>query len=225
MKAKTYRILYALFGVALALQIGVAMLSYRAMSRSVTAVQWVAHTHTVVADLTALRLSVLEAENAKRGFILTGDAHQLEPYRAAVEAIPEESREIRILIADNPAQVRRLDTLGPLIESRMALLADGVNLPERSNDAVRQVSLAKEGALAMAAVGKAILEMEAAENLLLSKRIVDSELIYRRTVSLLMAGSFIALGLLLTVFSFLTHAVRKRWLAEGGARAANTKME
>jgi len=225
MRANTYRVLYALFGAAIVLQVGVALLSYRAMNRSAIAVQWVAHTHAVVANLTALRLSVLEAENARRGFILTGDAHQLEPYGAAVEAIPEESRELRILIADNPVQLRRLDTLGPLIESRMALLADSVNLPERSNDAVRQVSLTKEGVLAMAAVRKAVLEMEAAENVLLSKRIVDSELVYRRTVSLLIAGSFIALGLLLTVFFFLTHAVRKRRLAEGLALASNAKLE
>src|SRR5271168_3596780 len=105
MKANTYRILYALFGIALALQIGVAGLAYRTMNRFVIATLWVAHTHAVVADLTALRLSVLEAEDARRAFILTNDAHQLEPYRASVEAIPEESRELRTLIADNPAQL------------------------------------------------------------------------------------------------------------------------
>ena len=126
-----------------------------------------AHTHRVVAELTALRLSVLEAENARRGFILTGDANQLGPYRAAMGDIPAEFRELRILIADNPEQLRRLNKLGPLIETRMALLADSVHLAERSNEAARQVRLTKEGAVAMAAVRSALLEMEAGENVLL----------------------------------------------------------
>src|SRR4030088_3132955 len=98
MKSNTYRFLYALFGVALALQMGVAILSYRAMNRSAVAVQWVAHTHVVLARLTALQLSVLEAENARRGFILTADANQLGPYATAKAVIPEELRELQILI-------------------------------------------------------------------------------------------------------------------------------
>jgi signal transduction histidine kinase len=225
MKASTYRILYALFGVALALQIVVATLSHRAMKRSVIATQWVAHTHQVVAELTALRLSVLEAENARRGFILTGDANQLGPYRAAMGEIPEESRELRILIADNPDQLRRLDTLGPLIETRMAWLADSVHLAERSNEAARQVLLTKEGAAAMTAVRMALLEMEAGENVLLPERVADSENVYRRTVLFLVAGSCIALGLFLTVFFFLTHAVRKRRLAEELTIASHTSLK
>jgi signal transduction histidine kinase len=225
MKANTYRILYALFGVALVLQIGVAMLSYRAMNRSVIAAQWVAHTHAVVAELTALQLSVLEAENARRGFILTGDANQLGPYRTAVSAIPEEFRELRILMADNPVQLGRLDTLGPLIETRMAFLADSVRLAERGKEAARQMLLTKEGAVPMAAVRGALLEMEAAENVLLPERVADSENVYRRTVLLLVAGSCIALGLFLTVFFFLTHAVRKRRLAEELTLASNTKLQ
>jgi CHASE3 domain-containing protein len=101
MKANTYRILYALFSVALALQIAVAMLSYRAMNRSAIAVQWVSHTHVVLAELTALQLSVLEAENARRGFILTGDANQLGPYRATIGAIPEaDVHDGKVLILD-----------------------------------------------------------------------------------------------------------------------------
>jgi signal transduction histidine kinase len=225
MKANTYRILYALFSVALALQIAVAMLSYRAMNRSAIAVQWVSHTHVVLEELTALQLSVLEAENARRGFILAGDANQLGPYRAAMSAIPEELRELRILIADNPVQLRRLNALGPLIETRMALLADSVHLAERGNEAARQVLLTNEGAVAMAAVREALLEMEAAEGVLLPERVADSENVYRRTVLLLVVGSCIALGLFLTVFFFLTHAVRKRRLAEELTLASNTKLQ
>ena len=225
MKANTYRILYALFCVALALQIGVAELAHRAMNRSVVAVQWVAHTHAVMADLSALLLSVLEAENARRGFILTNDPRQLEPYYAAVKAIPEESRELRILVADNAVQLHRLHTLEPLIKARMALLADSVHRAERTNESVRQVSLTKEGALAMAAVRKETLEMEAAENLLLVERAVESRRIYGSTVALFIVGSCTAVALLLAVFFFLTHAVRKRRLAEELTLASNAKLQ
>jgi signal transduction histidine kinase len=225
MKAKIYWILYVLFGVALTLQIGVTVLSYRAINRSTVAAQWVAHTHAVLADLTALRLSGLEAEDARRGFILTGDAHQLEAYAAAVKNIPEQERELGMLVADNPPQKRRLETLTPVLEARMALLAESIELTKHGKETARQVFLTKEGGLAMAEVHKAILEMEATEDSLLAERIVESHKVYRSTVLLLVAGSCIALGLLLAVFLFLTHAVRNRRLAEELALTSNTKLE
>ena len=223
MKAKTYRILYALFGIALALQIGVTALAYRAMHRSTIAVQLVAHSHAIVADLTDLRLAILEAEDARRGFNLTGDSLLLEPYTAAVNAIPEKSRDLRTLVAD-PAQLRRLDELGTLIEARMGLLASNDRSSNRGIETARQLLLTQRGLAAMIAVHKAILEMVTAENVLLAGRVIDSENVYSRTVSLLVAGSCAALALLITVFFFLTHAVRKRRVAEELTLASNTKL-
>jgi len=225
MKAKTYRILYALFGIALALQIGVAALARRAMNRSVVAAQWVAHTHAVVANLTALRLSVLEAENARRGFIVTNDARQLEPYTAAVEAILEESRELRILIADNPVQLRRLDKLGPLIEARMALLGDSVPLGEQrgrpsSVDDQRRHTCDGRSSRGNPGDGsrREYLAGETSSGM-------ESEKIYHRTVSLVVAGGCTAIALVLAVFFFLTHAVRKRRMAEEFTLASNTRLQ
>ena len=54
---------------------------------------------------------------------------------------------------------------------------------------------------------------------------MDSENVYRRTVLFLVAGSCIALGLFLTVFFFLTHAVRKRRMAEELTIASHTKLK
>jgi light-regulated signal transduction histidine kinase (bacteriophytochrome) len=67
--------------------------------------------------------------------------------------------------------------------------------------------------------------MGAAENVLLAEHVLDSEKVYRRTVSLLVAGSCIALGLLFTVFFFLTREVRERRLAEKHVLASNAELE
>jgi signal transduction histidine kinase len=225
MKVRAYWILYSLFGVAVALQIGVAVLFYSAMNRSIIAEREVAHAHAVVAQITALRLSILEAEGARRSFILTGDTHELEPYRAAVKAIPEESHELRKLLADNPAQLRRVDALEPLIETRMALLTDTIeHLKDIKHEAARQVALIEVGGVAMAEVRTAIVEMETAERIFRAERVVASEKIYRLTVIFLLVGSLVALGLLLTVFFFLIQAVYRRQLAEEFAVAANSKL-
>jgi light-regulated signal transduction histidine kinase (bacteriophytochrome) len=53
----------------------------------------------------------------------------------------------------------------------------------------------------------------------------DSKNVHHRTVLLLIAGSCIALGLFMTVFSLLAHAVRKRQMAEELTLASNTKLQ
>ena len=60
-------------GLSLALVIGAAALSFGNLDEYRQNAEWVAHTHVVIERLETLRSEVLKVENARRGYVLTGD--------------------------------------------------------------------------------------------------------------------------------------------------------
>lgn len=48
----------------------------------------VAHSIAVITTAQALERSVRDAERGQRGFLITGDAAYLEPYRTGIQAVP-----------------------------------------------------------------------------------------------------------------------------------------
>ena len=65
-----------------------------------------------------------QAEDAERGYLITGDPQILDAHAAALRNVPVQVGEVRALTQDNPAQQQRLDRLERLIEQRLGLLAE-----------------------------------------------------------------------------------------------------
>jgi CHASE3 domain sensor protein len=51
---------------------------------------WVAHTIEVINKTQALERAVQDAERGQRGFLITGDAANLDPYNKGVREIPDD---------------------------------------------------------------------------------------------------------------------------------------
>ena len=74
---------------------------------------WVAHTSRVLLALEDIGSSLTAAESGQRGYLSTGKTEYLEPYFAVRERIPSRLADLRRLIADNPRQRARVDSLEP----------------------------------------------------------------------------------------------------------------
>ena len=75
-----------------------------------------------IRDRLADVLNVLQdAEIGGRGFIITGDDSFLQPYQNAETKIGAAVNDLRILIADNPAQLKRLAQADPIIVAKLSL--------------------------------------------------------------------------------------------------------
>ena len=75
------------------------------------AMQWVDHTDQVLGQSRRLLRLLVDMETGVRGYLLTGDDVFLQPYREAAKAIDSEYRALYRLVADDPAQQTRLETL------------------------------------------------------------------------------------------------------------------
>ena len=163
----------ALLVAALLINAGLALYNIRDVA---TSVQWVSHTNAVLGQLESVLSSLIDAETAERGYLLTGQAAYLDPYRRAVTALPSELADLRELVMDNPAQTARALRVEQLAAERMAIVRRGIEVhdaaPDRARAAqsARQILITGEGKQVMDAIREEIGRMQAVEQELMEDR-------------------------------------------------------
>ncbi|HDS1735888.1 response regulator [Pseudomonas sp. BP8] len=76
-----------------------------------SAMQWVEHTDRVIGNANETVKLSIDMETGMRGFLITGDERFLDPYEVAKPRIFSSLDSLRELVADNPAQVDRVNRL------------------------------------------------------------------------------------------------------------------
>jgi methyl-accepting chemotaxis protein len=122
------RRLAAGFGVACLVLLLIAVVSDRNTANLIDTEGLVNHTYQVRTRLADLSAALVAAESAQRGYLITGNDGNLEPYRNTLGTIKETMDDLRKLTADNPRQVRRLGELQPLIDQRLTLLREAIGV-------------------------------------------------------------------------------------------------
>src|SRR5205823_12719302 len=103
--------------VVIILAVGAAAL--RSTAATVESARWVAHALEVRGELEATFAELNYAETAVRGYVITGDTTYLAPYDSAQARLGGLLAGLRALTADNPAQLRRLESLATLVSVRL----------------------------------------------------------------------------------------------------------
>jgi PAS domain S-box-containing protein len=205
----------ALLVVALVVDAGLALHNIREVAVSL---QWVSHTNEVLARLEAVLSTLKDAETGQRGYLLTGEASYLEPYREAVDRLPGQAAALRQLTLDNPAQTARVLRLDELATQRMAILKRGLDLagldPDRGRglSSGRQAVLSGEGKQVMDRIRSEVDEMERVERELLEERGAIARGAARTAVVTTVVALVIGLALVaLVVWLFARNlAIRQR---------------
>jgi two-component system cell cycle sensor histidine kinase/response regulator CckA len=81
------------------------------INRLLSAEQQISHTHEVIAQAYRIEKQLVNMESGERGYLITGSPNFLEPYRRALSSIDSEFDKLAQLVADNPAQLQRLEKL------------------------------------------------------------------------------------------------------------------
>jgi CHASE3 domain sensor protein len=119
---------FAGFLLAFAAVIVIAVLSYDSLKLSGKSAQSLTRTVEVLGQIQALVSTLKDAETGQRGYLLTGRESYLEPFLAARQALPGQLASVTALVADDPAQRNRLDTLKSLATDKMQELIETVDL-------------------------------------------------------------------------------------------------
>src|SRR4051812_19019028 len=72
---------------------------------------WVTHTDDVIIQFKEILGLMIDMETGERGFLMSGEQKFLEPYQFAKSKFDESLKNLQNTVADNPAQVKRLDEI------------------------------------------------------------------------------------------------------------------
>lgn len=168
---------------------------------------------------------VQEVESGARGYVITGDPSHLEPYRSGVAATDASLERMRVIGRSEEDLRARLSLIEQLVENRIALAAELVDLRARGADAQSIVAAVEAGRLAMARVSEQVDSATAAERDAFDRR--KSRVENQALITNLALAAGVILGVLALVWLYIlsSHEAARRRLAEGELRTLNAELE
>jgi PAS domain S-box-containing protein len=218
MRARTGRALPVLgFCLSLGIFATVGALAYRSVAALLEVNRWVEHTDEVIEACNDVFLTLRDAGAGRRGYSLTGDAAELLAYQRARALLADERRALPALVADRPAQGRRVRELDAMLDARLSQIDASIAYRDAHGyDRDREDAFSREGTIAAKAIREAIGALVDEERRLLREREASEHARTGATKLVLEAGAALSLGLLLVAFSLLLkeNARRRRMEAE-----------
>jgi methyl-accepting chemotaxis protein len=178
---------------------------FRALNQSIHTAERVAHTQEVIAGANAVIRDSGDVVGAVRGFAITGDEAILGPYREAVSDAERNAADLRRLVADNPAQVARVDRMTELLDRYLNEVTDPMVAATRAGDRAEATRLVKSaGAPLVAELIKVGDEFIGEEQALLGTRTAASRSASRSAQNLVLVGLGLVTALTVAIGLFLS---------------------
>jgi PAS domain S-box-containing protein len=201
--------LLAVFAFSTFLLVSFAIVLYRQSSVVERHDKWVLHSYDVLHMARRLYTHALDAETGQRGYLLTGKAVFLEPYKKALSQLDGEMEKLVKATVDNPNQQQSLSIMRSRMDELLQLLDTQIQLYEHHGIQALSKKDLMDSRSAMDDVRAQIDVITSDELGVLRERISLSRQEQRNYVTTLFVGSGLSLiGLMLAnlvIFSLLSH--------------------
>jgi signal transduction histidine kinase/CheY-like chemotaxis protein/CHASE3 domain sensor protein len=217
------RRLFMAVAIPVALLVVVGAILWAQIARMKEMALWVDHTDRVIARIYDVQKQIADQESALRGYLISEDRSFLEPYEQSQPA--RMLGELHDLVADNPAQVERVEDATQRYEAWFRLttpiVAPGAKLAEFRSKAALDVRQR-----AMSRLRSLLTEVQRVEQTLRHERVVSSDAA-NNTGVVLAAMLFVALTLAIAFVtrSQLTSVADSYAAALGGERDSRRAIE
>ncbi|WGV23318.1 PAS domain S-box protein [Halotia branconii] len=197
------------FSLALLLLCGVGTVSYLSIQRLRAEKQWVIHTYEVLELLARIRIGLGNAESAKSSYMLTQKAVDRETYNTEKQKVYQTLKSVRHLISNNTGQIKRLDTIEPLIVQRFTLLEQSINLlAQRNLDQTSQMAITEQLIKVRIKLRSVNRAMENEEKTLLKQQTAITDAIFYQIIVVVSLGYGLSIVLLIVVYLLLQKQIR-----------------
>lgn len=227
------RRILASFGLVFVGILIISTVSYRNTSLVVANSKLDTRSHELVRLLANIDVTLDEAENNHRRYLITGELLYLEAYQHVIEEKPKFLQYLDNLTEGSPEQQQRIVLLEQLIDRQLAAEAGAIDqLATQGFQAVKKMALEGAAKQELRDIHRLIAEMETSEQQSLQRRVLQSASTTTRTITLLGIGALLQLVLLAAVYYLIRHDIteRRRVAAELQRRgelleAANKELE
>jgi CheY-like chemotaxis protein len=211
---------FAGFLVAVAAVIIIAVLSYDSSRQTTATSQGLTRSIEALSQLQAMLSTLKDAETGQRGYLLTGRESYLEPFETAKQALAPESTAARSLVADEPAQRHRLESLIALANVKMQELTQTVDLRRAGQgDAAMELVLSDRGKDTMDRIRALSEEIQSDERQLVAEKALAWRKAATFSFAVTSGGSLVLLFLIGLAATMASRDFRARqresWLRAG----------
>jgi PAS domain S-box-containing protein len=195
--------------------LGVGWLAAHDMITETAADRWQTHSYLVIREFDDLLSSLKDAETGERGFVITGDANHLAPYRAGVGAIDAHRLALQRLTQDNPSQQARLAAMTPLIAAKLVDLKETIAMRQSQGfQPAADLIKADTSKHLMDQLRGLVAQAQRTEARLLAERTTEKETNARATVRAVIGGGTTGVLAIVLLFIFLKRELTRRNRAE-----------
>lgn len=203
-----------------------AVISYNSVNTLQEASSSVDHSQKVLATTAKVQQLLTDAETGERGYVLTGQESFLEPYNRSSGVVIPTVQDLRKLVADNPSQVSRIDTLNFYAAQK---LAEMVNIIKARNESGfiggQERVMSSRGRTIMGKINNIFIEVTNAENKLLVTRKAKSVDTVISTSVIIFIGSVIEIAILILLLTFIRSTFKEQKITEQRVLQANDKLK
>ncbi len=227
MKLSTETKVYAFFFAAFAGVVILGFVTYHSTRELIVNDHWVAHTDQVRQSIADLLGAVLEAENRRRDYLLTGDSRYLAQFLANLDKIPLVTGKIIELTADNPDQRKRIAELKTLTDQSLSIWAATAEAARAAEQNGGQIPpLAREIELRSCVIELTTLleKMNESEDDVLRARSAAASESGARTISVVVLGGGFSTLVVLLAIAILRRDLAERRRAEEALRRRETEL-
>lgn len=125
------------FGITLLLMSLVTFASFKNTSEIQQGANRVQHTYQTLNTLTNFYAAMTAAESARRGYIFLGSAQDLQRHLNEVENMRSQLKLLEVQIHPTPTQKQRFSQLNVLVNQRLALLSQSIELYQQDPTALQ----------------------------------------------------------------------------------------
>lgn len=184
----------ATFAALFAILVVIFLVSVHGASRLAELNGDVTHGRTLIEEIERTRSILREVESARRGYLLTRENEFLELFLALTKQGVAHLDRLRDLTADDAAQRRRVDAIGPLVARQLALVTDVIAASDRTRDPAAARPPSGDGAVVTQQILGLVAELQDTETTRLWEREAEAN---ARTMKVIRGFGVVALVALL----------------------------
>jgi signal transduction histidine kinase/CheY-like chemotaxis protein/CHASE3 domain sensor protein len=211
--------------VSIFLVIIVGLTSYNAIILQQENAGWVDHTREVIRSSTEVRNQLLTAETNLRGYALLTNRTFENAQLKASENAWSQFNVLQKLASDNPVQTARLDSLAPVLKSRLNLMSrqiDMIKAGNYSSDSLK--SMVSGGQMLSSRLSYYFDRIEDVENNLLRTREDMAQVSSTRAKQIILGGTTVFMLVIFILFYFIRKTYLAQLHSENEALKANEEL-
>jgi signal transduction histidine kinase len=220
------KLIIAGFSLSVLLLSVVSVIAYQNSQQLIKSDDKVKHTYKVLKTLTDVLTTLMDAESGRRGYLLFRDEEELERYHLAIQSIRPQIDLLRQMTATHSYQQQRLTELETLINQRIQLFQQSIELIQAGKQVTDVPALIiLENKKNQADIRDLMTEIQQEEEQILERWVGQYESSMHATIVIEFLGTFLSFAILLGVYALLYQQISKRQQAEAIQRSLTHEKE